>query len=519
MDTGRSATYAYDSLYRLTNASTAGSTNYPAWGLSENYDRYGNRTMQQTSSGCTGITCPTNSVTVDATTNHITGSPYAYDRGGNMTNDGSNTLVYDAENHATSATNGSNAGAYVYDGNGLRVKKCVPNCTSPTSYTVYVFSGSKVVAEYDNGAAVGSPSREYIYAGAVLLAKIDSSGTKYYHQDHLSNRLITDSSGNTLAQMGHFPYGESWYNASNDKLIFTTYERDSESGNDYAQARYNVSRLGRFSSPDPIPGSTGDPQSLNRYSYVRNRPVMLTDPFGTCPGGVAQNREFGQPQDYKGVGPSILDWDSDEYADPQIPQFKPPSGPCSGFSDQGGGGGGGTFSIDHGEAFSPVDGASGLLGGSDSTVPCPNNQCSGLSITTVTNIANGQVLLSFGQVTQFSAFADGGQGYFPTYGPGALYGSADQAGTAAGAYFLPDSKATGREFAGGLTKDAEGFFSYDLRDVSAPCATDLFCVKEDMKGTTSDQAIWHAHPFEGTGDQLRSTGRPVLRFLTMSQHT
>ena len=206
-----------------------------------------------------------------------------YDLGGNMTNDGQNTLVYDAENRAVSATNGGSAGAYVYDGNGLRVKKCVPNCTSPTSYTVYVFSGPKVVAEYDNGAGVGSPSREYIYSGSALVARIDSSGTKYYHQDHLSNRLVTDSSGNTVAQMGHYPFGESWYNASNDKLVFASYERDSESGNDYAKARFYISRLGRFSSPDKIAGDLGDPQSLNRYAYVRNSPVNFTDSTGKDP--------------------------------------------------------------------------------------------------------------------------------------------------------------------------------------------------------------------------------------------
>src|SRR4029077_7870631 len=44
-----------------------------------------------------------------------------------------------------------------------------------------------------------------------------------------------------------------------------------------------VSRLSRFSSPDPIAGSTSDPQSLNRYSYVRNMPVVFMDPAGTCP--------------------------------------------------------------------------------------------------------------------------------------------------------------------------------------------------------------------------------------------
>src|SRR5208282_1806818 len=111
------------------------------------------------------------SVPVNTANNHITGSPYAYAVNGNMTNDGSNTLVYDAENRATSATNSSASGAYTYDGNGLRVKK-----VSGSTTTVYVFSGSKVIAEYDNGAAPTAPSREYVYGGSALLAKIDSSG-------------------------------------------------------------------------------------------------------------------------------------------------------------------------------------------------------------------------------------------------------------------------------------------------------------------------------------------------------
>ena len=149
--------------------------------------------------------------------------------------------------------------------------------------TVYIFSGAKVIAEYANGAAPSSPTREYIYAGGALLARIDSSGTNYYHQDHLSNRMVTNSSGGVVAEMGHFPFGESWYNATNDKLYFTTYEYDAESGNHYAMARYHVSRLGRLSSPDPLAGSTADPQSLNRYSYSINDPANVTDPSGAGP--------------------------------------------------------------------------------------------------------------------------------------------------------------------------------------------------------------------------------------------
>jgi RHS repeat-associated protein len=280
VDSGRNATYTYDSLYRLTNTSTTGSANYPAWGLSETYDRYGNRSAQGASSGCTGITCPTNSVTINAATNQISGSPYAYDLAGNMTNDGLNTLVYDGENRAVSAAvSGSSSGTYTYDGKGLRVQKVsVVSGTSTT--TVYVFSNSKVIAEYDNGALPSAPTREYIYAGAKLLTKIDTTGTKYYHQDHLSNRLVTDSSGNTVTQMGHFPFGESWYNATKDKLTFTSYERDAESGNDYAKARYYISRLARFSTPDSVAGNPSNPQSWNRYTYVLNDPINLNDPEG-----------------------------------------------------------------------------------------------------------------------------------------------------------------------------------------------------------------------------------------------
>src|SRR5271165_3214564 len=269
---GRSVSYTYDSLARLSTALTTGSTAYPQWGLQWTYDRYANRTAQTVTAG-TGV--PSNSVTVSATTNQITGSPYTYDLSGNMTNDGSNTLVYDGENRATSATNSSSSGTYTYDGGGLRIKKIAASTT-----TVYIFSGSKVVAEYDNGAAPTAPSREYIYSGTTLLAKIDSTGTHYYHKDLVSNRLVTDSSGNVSAQLGHYPYGEAWYNASADKLIFTTYERDAESGNDYAQARYYISRLGRFSALDPLSGSTSDPQTLDRYDYVRNDPISFVDPTG-----------------------------------------------------------------------------------------------------------------------------------------------------------------------------------------------------------------------------------------------
>jgi RHS repeat-associated protein len=129
-----------------------------------------------------------------------------------------------------------------------------------------------------------APTREYIYAGAQLVAKLEGSSTNYFHPDHLSSRAITDSSGTIVEQKGHYPYGETWYPTTNsNKWKFTTYERDggtNESGNDYAMARTYINRYGRFNSPDPLAGSIADPQSLNRFSYTRNNPVNMVDPFG-----------------------------------------------------------------------------------------------------------------------------------------------------------------------------------------------------------------------------------------------
>lgn len=63
-------------------------------------------------------------------------------------------------------------------------------------------------------------------------------------------------------------------------LQFTGKERDSESGLDDFDARHYGSSLGRFMQADPMGGHVEDPQTLNRYAYVRNNPTSLTDPTG-----------------------------------------------------------------------------------------------------------------------------------------------------------------------------------------------------------------------------------------------
>jgi len=64
---------------------------------------------------------------------------------------------------------------------------------------------------------------------------------------------------------------------------FTGYEKDDETGLDYAQARMYKSSLGRFTATDPIKMKKDrqfDPQRINLYAYVRNNPLLFVDLTG-----------------------------------------------------------------------------------------------------------------------------------------------------------------------------------------------------------------------------------------------
>jgi RHS repeat-associated protein len=103
--------------------------------------------------------------------------------------------------------------------------------------------------------------------------------------------LATRPTGTPCYEVDYLPYGTEntpagFTNTCPTRYQFTGYERDAEtaygtsSGNDYAVARYYNARLGRFMSGDPLDGDITDPQTLNRYAYVRNNSSNFTDPSG-----------------------------------------------------------------------------------------------------------------------------------------------------------------------------------------------------------------------------------------------
>ena len=113
--------------------------------------------------------------------------------------------------------------------------------------------------------------------------------TTFFLADHLgSTQMELSGSGVPTALTQFGPFGaELDTQATASHYKFTGFERDGESGLDHATFRQYASYTGRWMSADPYDGSmdVNDPQTLNRYGYVGNMPLSLTDPSGLMPLG------------------------------------------------------------------------------------------------------------------------------------------------------------------------------------------------------------------------------------------
>ena len=69
-------------------------------------------------------------------------------------------------------------------------------------------------------------------------------------------------------------------------------QRDAATGFAYLRARTYDPQVGRFLQRDPFAGWAAGPQGLNRYAYVANNPVNLTDPSGNVCVGFSVSASF-----------------------------------------------------------------------------------------------------------------------------------------------------------------------------------------------------------------------------------
>jgi RHS repeat-associated protein len=218
-------------------------------------------------------------------------SAFCYDTAGNVLAEAASQcppaqgsgFTYNAENQLTFA-GGTN---YVYDGDGNRVEKYMLNTQNQIVFQeLYWYGGgSASLDETDGtGSTTNSAFNEYVFFDGARTARRNTGGVYYYFADHLGTaREIVQSGSTTPCYDADFtPYGVEMPNTNTcaQNYKFTGKERDTESGLDNFEARYDSSSTGRFLSPDPLGGHFMNPQSLNRYAYVHNNPLNLIDPNG-----------------------------------------------------------------------------------------------------------------------------------------------------------------------------------------------------------------------------------------------
>ncbi len=178
--------------------------------------------------------------------------------------------------------------SFLYDGTAKRARK-----SHNGKDTYYI---SKYSEEINNQVT------NYIFGGNLRIAKIKGTETFYYHKDHLgSTTVLTDNAVNpgddvkVIETAEYAPYGmEKTTSENTDELNykFTDQEKDKSTGLYNYDARLYDPVIGIFVSADTVLPDMYDPQSLNRYSYCRNNPLIYTDPSGhikitTFSGGTA----------------------------------------------------------------------------------------------------------------------------------------------------------------------------------------------------------------------------------------
>ncbi|MEZ5425871.1 MAG: RHS repeat-associated core domain-containing protein [Pyrinomonadaceae bacterium] len=316
--------YAYDSLNRLESARETTASQI-SWQQSFDYDRYGNRSFDQTGTSTLGSSEPkkVTNPSINSSKNRLVADQdgngqvdYQYDKNGNVILNAENQrFSFDGENRLIGFFGSGNQTAtpnatYEYDGRGKRVRKVQNGVETIFAYDI----AGNLIAEYSTET---SPNPK----------------TSYLTNDHLgSPRIITDGAGAVISRHDYLPFGNDvtgelgnvggrtesqGYNQPDDiRKKFTGYERDEESGLDFAQARYYQPGHGRFTSVDPLMASANvkNPQTLNRYSYVLNNPYKFVDPLGlisentgACGTNCVNSGSFLDGSSYSGVDDSVRD--------------------------------------------------------------------------------------------------------------------------------------------------------------------------------------------------------------------
>jgi RHS repeat-associated protein len=312
-DADGQSNYAYDNLYRLTQAAHSDGKTTSTETFS--YDAVGNRLSDD----------KIQDYRYDAANRMLENSKfvYTYDKNGNLTGKVSpetgemTKFAYTSTNQLKEVDmpDGTKVN-YTYDVAGRRTQKSITK-NNQTNTTTYIYDGQDIIAEldsndhpiatYTNGPGIDQPLMMTKYE------ETDSTATAknyYYHADALGSiTALTNDSGAIVEKVSYNAYGEpTLYDANGQKLtqstvgnnrLYTAREYDNETGMFYYRARYYDQTTGRFTQQDPISFMGG---TVNLYQYARSNPLLFSDSYGFNDSGKTTNGVQKVPSPYSWLG-------------------------------------------------------------------------------------------------------------------------------------------------------------------------------------------------------------------------
>ncbi len=306
-------TFGYDSLNRMISSQVSG-----LGAKTYQYDAIGNLTLKD---GATYHYDGTGGAGPHAVT-QLTGSKtasYSYDLNGNMTTGDGLTIQYspfdkptriervsakknDSEESGFFGNGAPNVSEFSYDPDRDRFKRVDTAPDGAITTTLYV--GNLEYVTYSDGRP--SQVRRYIEGIALEVQQGVAPVELYYmHHDHLGSLdLMTDEFGSVVQYYSFDPYGKrrntNWTDAWSAAILgsditnlgFTGHEQLDNLNLVHMNGRIYDPTLGRFLQADAFAEIGGDPQGLNRYTYVRNNPLSYTDPTGHFLKKLYENKIF-----------------------------------------------------------------------------------------------------------------------------------------------------------------------------------------------------------------------------------
>lgn len=206
----------------------------------------------------------------------IPGVTPTYDANGNLTYDGVHNYSWDAEGRLV----GIDSITVTYDA----FDPATEMSNGTYSQFVYAPSGEKLAIM--NGQSL---QKAFVPTRVGATAVYSTSGLSCYrHRDWLGSSRFGSTTGRAMyADTAYAPFGEPYAQAGARDYSFAGQNQDTVQDLNSRLYDFLFRRMsptqGRWISPDPAGINAVDlanPQSLNRYAYVADRPTSYTDPLG-----------------------------------------------------------------------------------------------------------------------------------------------------------------------------------------------------------------------------------------------